>query len=175
MHPTSKPTLLHRYFTGLAEHAFQTQLGVVDPPLIDYIADLLVRFVHRDSLYRVRNVEGKRLVEVADMLAEAEQRVGDAKREGYRHIGDYTLFWTGLYPEAVQRLRKAGCKDQFIDYMQFGKRSYHLAASIPTEEDETENDVLERLSARFELCAYGLGELRREWQNSAPEDGIIIN
>ena len=35
------------------------------------------------------------------MMVEAEARIGDARREVHRHIGDFTLFWTGIYPEAL--------------------------------------------------------------------------
>ena len=33
---------IQRYFAGLAEHTFHSQLGVVDPLLIDYLTDLLI-------------------------------------------------------------------------------------------------------------------------------------
>ena len=90
---------LYQFFTGLTEYVFQTRLGVADPPLLEYISALLARFVHTDSIYKIRNLGGRRLEEVAQMLIEAEARMGDARREVHRHIGDFTLFWTGVYPE----------------------------------------------------------------------------
>src|SRR5262245_58466019 len=105
MSTTPQPAPLRGYFSGLAEFTFQTRLGVADPSLVDYIAGLLARFVHCDAVYRVRDLAGRRLVQVADMLAEAEARLGTARREVHRHIGDYTLFWTGVYPEALEHLQ----------------------------------------------------------------------
>ena len=35
---------LRTLFAGLTEHAFVEQLGIADPPLVDYITDLLARF-----------------------------------------------------------------------------------------------------------------------------------
>ena len=87
--PSTNPTLLRRYFAGIAENTFQTQLGVADPALTDYISDLLTRFVRSDAIFRVRNLAGRPIREVAEMLFEAQQRVGDAQREVHRHIGDY--------------------------------------------------------------------------------------
>ena len=92
-------------FRGMAEYTFQTQLGVADPPLLDYVSHLLTRFVRSDEIYPIRNLSGKPLRGVAEMLAEAQERVGFARREVHRHIGDYTLFWTGIYPEAIHRLQ----------------------------------------------------------------------
>ena len=92
MMPSTNVTALRRYFSGVAEFTFQTQIGVADPPLIDYISDLLTRFVRCEALYRVRNLTGRPVHEVAQMMMEAEERVGNARREVHRHIGDFTLF-----------------------------------------------------------------------------------
>jgi hypothetical protein len=171
--------LLSRFFAGLAEQTFQTHLGVADPPLIDYVGNLLVRFVRYDTLYRVRGLTGRRMQEVGQMLAEAEARIGDARREVHRHIGDFTLFWAGIFPESLQRNRGPAPFDGFIDYCEHGKRAYFIASTIETEHDEdAPGEVLERLSERFELCAYGLREIRREWERREGDDvprGLLIN
>ncbi|MEX0712962.1 MAG: hypothetical protein WD278_11470 [Pirellulales bacterium] len=171
---------LYRFFSGLAEYTFHSRLGVADPPLVEYIATLLTRFVHCDAIYTVRAPSGRRLEEVAEMLLEAEARIGDPRREVHRHIGDFTLFWTGVYPEALRRLQKPTRLDHFVDYCEQGKRAYYIASTIETKDSAGENEVLERLSHDFELCAYGLGELRREWERRDPDAGgptrpILIN
>ena len=63
---------LRRYFSGLTEHAFVDDLGVADPPLIDYLALLLSRFVHIDAIARFQAGRTS-LEQVADMLLEAEE------------------------------------------------------------------------------------------------------
>src|SRR5690606_17672352 len=102
---------LRNLFTALTEHAFQVGLGVADPPLTDYLADLLLRFVRIEAIFRIRDTQGRRLEEVAEMLMEAQQRQARPQREIYRHIGDFTLFWTGVYPEALERLQAESQKD----------------------------------------------------------------
>lgn len=166
MYADVRATVLRRFFAGLTEYAFHARLGVADPPLVDYIAELLARFVRCDDLYPVRSVRGQRLMQVADMLAEAQHREGPARRQVHRHIGDFTLFWTGVYPEVVDHLRR-GSKDAFIDYQQQGKRAYWIASTIPVEKESAPADVLKRLSEQFELCVYGLGEVRRQWEHQS--------
>ncbi len=127
--PESHP--LHRLFRGLTEHAFLSELGIGDPRLVGYVADLLARFVPIENLYPLRDAEGRRLTEVTAMLSEAEA-AGDEehRRECHRHVGDYTLFWTGVFPEAVARLKAAGtASDRLLDYQRQGKRSYYLAST----------------------------------------------
>jgi hypothetical protein len=166
--------LLRRFFSGATEHAFVGRMGVADPPLVDYVAEMLVRFVKSDAIYGVRNPRGERLMQVSDMLAEAQARQGTARREMHRHIGDFTLFWTGVYPEIAERMRQ-GRKDSLLDYHDQGKRNYLLASTLPAEDASAPDAVLKRLSDNFELCVYGLGEVRRQWSERDGEiEGPIL-
>jgi hypothetical protein len=174
----SRSGTLGRYFAGLCEYIFESRMGVADPPLIDYLSDLMLRFARLDSVHRVRNLAGRPAVEVVEMLAEAESRIGLARRDVHRHIGDVTLFWTGVYPETLPRLRAVEKKDFFVDYCAQGKRAYFIASTIETDRaEDAPNDLLSRLSDRFELCAYGLGEVRREWERRDDEElrGLVIS
>ena len=165
MHRRQPKSPLHRFFAGMAEYAFQSRLGMADPPLIDYISDLLTRYVRMEMIYSIRDLSGRRLEDVVEMLTEATARIGNAQREVHRHIGDFTLFWTGVYPEALQRMRGPRKMDHFVDYCAQGKRSYYIASTIQTDGDQNASgEVLERLSHQFEQCAYGLREVRREWE-----------
>ena len=158
---------VHRYFAGLAESTFQSHLGVVDPPLIDYLSDLLIRFVHNDVVHRIRGVSGKRLLSLPEMVVEASHRLGDAKRELHQHIGDFTLFWAGVYPEALRQSSAKDCSDSKFDtYRTFGKRSYRMASAIESAQDGiASSNLLERLSDQYDLCCYGLREVRRMWES----------
>ena len=166
-----------RYFAGLAENTFQSRLGVVDPPLIDYISQLLVRFVRNDVVHRIRGVTGRPLLSVPEMVAEASERLGDARRELHQHIGDFTLFWAGVYPEALRRAESSN-GDQFETYRQYGKQSYRIASSLEsTSEEAAPSMLLEILSDRYDLCCYGLREVRRQWESSddASDGPILLN
>ncbi|QDU94223.1 hypothetical protein [Lignipirellula cremea] len=162
---------LDRFFAGMAENVFQSQLGVADPPMVDYLSQLLIRFIRMDAVQRVRNPRGKQLGAIGEMLSEAEARVGDARREVHRHIGDFALFWAGIYPETLRRARGAEAYDFYGDYCQHGKHAYYIASTIEaSSETDANNDVLQRLSKEFEMCAYGLREVRREWERSHEGD-----
>jgi hypothetical protein len=183
---------LRDYFAGIAEYTFHTRVGIADPALIDYISDLLTRFIRADSLYNVRDLGGRRLGEVALMMAEAEYRIGEARRDVHRHIGDFALFWTGVYPEALGHkpiekptdlsnaaaAKKSEANDRFIDYCTHGKRAYHIASTIPGDDAKIRGELLERLSEEFELCAFGLSEARKEWERRDEDGGwrlVVFN
>ena len=167
--------VLSRFFSGLCENVFGERLGVADPPLVDYLSGLMIRFTRLDTVHRVRSLSGRPAVEVAEMLTEAEGRIGLARRDVHRHIGDVTLFWTGVYPESLPRLRAVEKKDFFVDYCSQGKRAYYIASTIRTDrEEDTPNEVLQRLSMQFEMCAYGLGEVRREWEREGGDERRLL-
>lgn len=164
--PESHP--LHRLFRGLTESAFMTDLGIGDPQLVGYVAELLASFVPSQSVWRIRDRDGQPIAEVTRMVAEAESTPDESCRgEYHRHVGDFTLFWTGVYPEALGRLRGAASSDCLISYQRQGKRSYYLASTLPGAGDR--GGVLRRLSDQFELCAFGLSRVRREWEKIEAE------
>lgn len=162
--------VIDRYFAGIAENTFHGQLGVVDPPLVNYVTDLLVRFVRLDNFYRVKSISGRPIMEIEELVGEATKRLGDAKREILQHIGDFALFWLGVFPESFQKNGER--TKQYNDYCEHGKRSYEIASQIETTDEQApEGKVLETLSDSFELCAYGIQEVRREWERH--DDGRI--
>lgn len=162
---------LSRLFAGLTEQTFLTQLGMADPQLVDYLSALLSRFVHTDAIYRLPDGHGASLTALGQMVAEADALPdgGRTKREYFRHVGDVALFWTGLFPEAISRDWQTWGRHAVQNYTCFGKRSYLLASQYEAEPFQNEAPVLRRLSEQFEICATGLREVRREWQEMASE------
>lgn len=172
-HDSDRSTL-ERFFCGLSEYIFQSRLGVADVQLVDYLSDMLFRFVRVDSLHRVRRPNGRPATEVFQMMCEAENRVGLARREVHRHIGDFTLFWSGMYPESLRKKRPHETADWFLDYCRQGKRAYAIAAEIEGGADRPPSDLLQQLSDQFEMCAYGLREVRREWEEGEGDGGGLL-
>jgi len=152
------PEDVERFFRGLAEHAFHGRLGVVDPPLVDYVSDLLVRFIRNDppGCGPGRFPEERPGDVVARMLAMVHDQPAARAADDYRRIGDYSLFWSGVYPEAVR-------PRQPIDLRATGKRAYRLAGALEPETAVAERRLFERLSVEFDVCVAGLAEVRRVW------------
>ena len=162
---------LRRLFVGLVEDAFCSKVGVCDPSLTDYLADLLVSFTHIERLNTIQNAAGKRLDQIAAMLAvlddELPERGVNRDRTVYRHIGDYTLFWAGVYPEQLKRAARVR-SDVLLDYVSQGKRSYAIVSQLADDDDRPPPALFRHLSDDFESCLYGLGLVRRGWEETAP-------
>lgn len=172
MKPIPEEHPLHRLFKGLVESTFCTEMGVCDPYLTDYIADLLVGFVHVDAMYVLQGAQGRPLEQIANLLeaaldCEQEANVSQGLRL-HRHIGDFALFWSGLYPEFLHRQRGLAGKDQLLDYVTRGKRAYAVASDLASEDTQPPSSLLRRLSCEFEVCCHGLGLVRRGWAEIDP-------
>ena len=116
-------------FRLLTERNLAGKLGYEDPDVIGHLTDLLTDFTHIDNVYKIRSVTGQRVGEVAELLLEGDllHRAAsiDREREVHKHIGDYTLFMAGLFPEALKRFRNRRVqlsRDALIDYVKTGKR-----------------------------------------------------
>src|ERR687894_2182585 len=121
---------LRHFFNGVVRRRFDADLRLTDPRLAEYVSGLLVDFTHADSLYRVRDARGRRLEDVGEMLLESNPLLGaasfDREREVRRHVGDYVLFMTGLFPESLSGRRRFGQLrlDAFVGYVQAGQGAF---------------------------------------------------
>jgi hypothetical protein len=85
---------LRRLFrAALAQSAAYTPELREKPQLSAYLEEeVLCRFLHADMLWRLRDARGRRLEDVADMLAEADALHGapsyDREFSMHKHIGD---------------------------------------------------------------------------------------
>ena len=168
--PSSHP--LRRWFQGIVEQALYTDVGICQPRLADYLTELLTGFLHVDQIYMYRNAQGKRLYEIGEMLARAgesgELDVDRQRRKVHLHVGDFALFWSGLYPEILLKRHGRHGSESLTHYIDHGKRAYWIASELSRDEDEPPPTLLRRLSADFEYCVYGLAVVRQSWQEQDP-------
>lgn len=171
MQPIPDRHPLRRLFSGLVEHAFCTEVGVCDPGLTGYLADLLVDFTHIERLNAVRNAQGKGLQQIAAMLLvladDLPSNSVECDRRMYRQIGDYTLFWAGVYPEHLRQTSDHP-QDVLLDYVEQGRRSYAIVSDLANESDIPPPSLFRHLSEDFEYCLYGLGLVRRGLEQRGP-------
>ncbi len=160
---------LVRLFASLTAENFAEHLGWPDAQVIGYVTEILADFVHVDQLFKVRNVQGRRVEEVAEMLAEGDllhrAESVEREREVHRHIGDYTMFMAGIFPEFLHRLKTSKVlfsPDALLDFIQVGKRSYRIVSEFTYGPYGESAPLFRKLSENFELCVYGLGYVRAD-------------
>ncbi len=158
---------LQQFFQEIVEPRFFSA-GVVDRDVCSYVVQMLTDFVDGSNLHRIRDANGRPLQDVGEMLLESDPVYGpapsfDREREVRKHIGDYTLFFTGMFPGSINhfRLRKHRL-ESFIDFIKAGKESYRIVAKFDMYEYEKDAVVFDKLSRAFERCVFGLNSVRDE-------------
>ena len=163
MHATERLRML---FAELVREAFFNELRYYDSEVVTYVGNLLMDFTSTEQLYRIRDAKGRRLEEVGEMLIESNPLLAassfDREREVRKHIGDCTLFFTGLFPESLKRPRRSLRLDYFVDYVKAGKESYDIVSRFDQFEYRRLAPLFRRLAENFELCMYGLNRVRDE-------------
>ena len=131
-----------------------------------YVAHLLCEFSQADKLYKVRDAMGRPVAELEEMMTAADPVNGtassfDAERAVRKHIGDYSLFVAGMYPEAVDSWRRRRHHHPSLsELIHAGKESYFIVSQFNLFEYEQEAPLFGRLSDWFERCILGLTMVR---------------
>ena len=158
---------LRKLFRGVVEQVFFTEIGICAPALTAHLSGMLADFVHIDQIYRMRGVDGSVIQDVSRLHAKADlgSCVDQVSRERIisRYVGDFSLFWVGLYPETLRPRRQCGI-DRLGEYILQGRRGYEVAGRLSQAEDVPSANLLLDLSEQFEFCVHGLHLVRRSWE-----------
>jgi hypothetical protein len=166
MIPESHP--LQQLFEDLVGRHYAEQIGIRNPQIVAYVSHLLAEFCDSEQLFKIRNAFNRPLSDVGEMLLEADPVYGpapsfDRERQVRKHIGDYTLFFAGMFPESIHhfRLRRQRLEN-FVDWMKAGKESYYIVSKFEHFEYAKVAPLFASLSKNFEECVYGLNMVKSD-------------
>ncbi|MFQ6040992.1 MAG: hypothetical protein ACE5PV_09060 [Candidatus Poribacteria bacterium] len=135
-----------------------------DKKVVNYIANLLSLFVSKDRAYRVARGDQYTHSYITDMIQEAQ--LVDSRRQFliYSHIGNYSLFLTGIFPQYIEYRHKYKRRPVDIQfYVDFGKTYYELASENTLAREYELDGVFLRLSMMFEVYKKALNHLSKEY------------
>jgi hypothetical protein len=164
---------LEPFFQQMVRNSYAGKLGIHDTAITHYVAHLLCEFSEADKLYKVRDDEG-RPIQSLDQLVQAADPVHgtapsfDAERAIRKHIGDYALFVSGMYPESMDPYRRRHGQQSFDELVKVGKESYYIVSTFDLEEYAEEAPMFARLSEWFDRCIYGLRLVRDDLTQHKP-------
>ena len=159
---------LRLLFQELVSNHFEQHIGLRDREMQAYVANLLTEFCRTEQLYKIRDAAGRPLHDVGAMLLESDPIHGEApsfdrERQVRKHIGDYTLFFAGMFPESINRFRLRRHRlESFIDLMKAGKESYYIVSKFEHFEYARVAPLFARLAREFEGCVFGLNLVKNE-------------
>jgi hypothetical protein len=146
------------YFYVLARYVLR-DAGVRDRKLCDYVGSLLENF-SRAHFLRGPQVEADESPRqyLSDMLIALSRATRDEAFLLRAHVGNYSLFISGIFHENTQRRSLRGAPDIGF-YENIGRRNYHLVASHATAKRCELDDVYAELADRFRDVRLALNQL----------------
>jgi hypothetical protein len=132
--------------------------------VINYIANLLALFVKTDRAYRVHRADAQTYEYIVDMIQEASR--SDTRRQFlvYSHIGNYTLWLTGLFLDSIQYRHRYKRRPVDVSFFTNSGRAYfERASSHPLAREYELNDVFLRLAMMFDHYRNALNYMAREY------------
>ena len=166
MIPETHP--LQQLFVELVGRHYAEEIGIRDPQIVSYVASLMAEFCDVEQLFKIRNAAGQPLSDVGEMLLESDPVFGsapsfDRERQVRKHIGDYTLFFAGMFPESINHFRLRRHRlENFIEWMKAGKESYYIVSKFEHFEYTKVAPLFANLSQHFEQCVYGLNLVKND-------------
>ena len=159
---------LQQLFQDLVGRHYAEEIGIRDPQIVAYVSHLLAEFCDAEQLYKIRDAFNRPLSDVGEMLLESDPIYGpapsfDRERQVRKHIGDYTLFFAGMFPESINHFRLRRHRvENFIDMMKAGKESYYIVSKFEHFEYAKVAPLFANLSKNFEECVFGLNRVKSD-------------
>lgn len=160
---------LYGFFLESVRQALGANFGEADDPAVEaYLANLLTTFIHSEAIFGIRNMEGARIESISEMLAEGDVRMKapnfDREREVHRHIGDFLLFWSGVFPEMLQQLHGFHTNQPESEAVRLGQFSYSIVSSFDHAPYGVEAPTFTRLAKDFEAYQHSLRLVRASFE-----------
>ncbi len=166
MIPESHP--LQQLFLDLVGRHYAAEIGIRDPQIVAYVSHLLSEFCEADQVFKIHDVSNRPLSDVGEMLIESDPVYGpapsfDRERQVRKHIGDYTLFLAGMFPESINRFRLRHQRlENFVEWVKAGKESYYIVSKFEHFEYAKVAPLFASLARNFEGCVYGLNMVKND-------------
>jgi len=166
MIPESHP--LQQLFLDLVGRHYAEEIGIRDPQIVAYVSHLMAEFCEADQLYKIRDAGNRPLADIGEMLLQSDPVYGpapsfDRERQVRKHIGDYTLFFAGMFPESINHFRLRRHRlENFVEWIKAGKESYYIVSKFEHFEYAKVAPMFATLSRNFEGCVYGLNMVKND-------------
>ncbi|HWO87892.1 MAG TPA: hypothetical protein VNL98_01950 [Gemmatimonadales bacterium] len=135
------------------------ELGVDDRDVTDYCAALVLAFGRGDRAYRTGAHDENRYHYLVDLVEEADRAEGERQFRVRLHLGNFSLWLTGIFPDyiAARRVRKGGPPLPY--YEGLGRTGFQLASDHRLAESYGLADVLRTAAERFFELRVALNRL----------------
>jgi hypothetical protein len=146
------------YFYILVRQVFR-RAGIQERTVADYVAEVLSQFASAERARLVVAGQPRQLDYFFEMLA-ALKTVDDRTQFHIRvHIGNYSLFLAGLFPDRIRFRAEARGFPDLKYYEGLGRAQYRVASDHRLAQRYELTSILSTLAERFETTRLALNDI----------------
>ena len=145
------------YFYVLIRRVLK-ETGITDRRIADYIASLLETFSRTARMKSPVDEASGPIQYLSDMLLALNKATPAQTFLIRAHVGNYSLFITGIFRESIERRSKRGAPD-FSYYEEMGRMNYNVVASHAVARSCDLADIFKALAERFRDVRLALNRL----------------
>ncbi len=158
----------HFYFYILVRQVLR-RAGLEDRAVADYVAELLAEYSQAGRARGLNPDQPAPWEDCFDLLA-ALKKVDDRVAFSLRaHLGNHTLFLTGIFPQYLQWRKERRAAPGLEYYEGLGQASFRAASGHRLAQDYDLAPIFDTLAARFRAAREALNDLSERlltWQEA---------
>lgn len=141
----------------------KTRTFFEDEALIDYLVSMLKQFVKTEDVYQLPVDDDQEYRYIVDMLDVAVDANDAETFHIFCHIGNYSLYLTGVFPDWVQHRHEFKNRPMDMDsYRNYGKTYFERAAEHQMARKRDLRPVLTKLHSGYDLVRTTLNVMFSE-------------
>ena len=132
--------------------------------MVNYIANLMALFVNKHRLYRIDSADAEAYEYLVDMIAHAAEADRRRRFLVHAHVGNYSLFMTGVFGAYLEERFKNGRRTVNGDYYaDLGSASYSQASALPPAQEFDLTEVFVRLALTFDTYRRAMATVAADY------------
>jgi hypothetical protein len=148
----------HLYFYVIARRIL-LNAGIQERAVADYLGAMLAEFSQAERLHQLPSRPDRQFEYISDLLAIISEARAEETFVVRAHIGNYTLFVTGVFPQHLQhRARYKGAPDLEF-YEDVGRQSFRLLSDHSISRKKHLDEVFNCLGEQFHEIRLRLNDM----------------
>ena len=146
------------YFYILVRHVFRNA-GIEDRAVADYVAEMLAEFSRDEPNPPLNSGRGGRFHYLYEMLAALENADDRVRFMIRAHIGNHSLFFTGIFPASIQSRAEIRGGPDLKYYEELGRSNFRMASDHRLAQRYDLAEIFNTLGTNFESTRRALNDM----------------
>jgi len=139
--------------------------GLDDREVADYVGNLLTKFADQRRVTRPLPWETVESFYLVDLMQLLEESSAEERFYIQAHMGNFSLFITGLFPETLRKRKEYRGAPDISYYESVGSNSFQAASSLQLADEYAVDTIFSKISVCFRHIRHALNHMSEKLLN----------